>query len=141
MPLFRLQSVAGHAVDGLETAVLGHTEGGTHTDGAPPPMLSNVRHGSDGELSSVSALGVASVKTPYVPGVLQSPYAGRGDTELRQPSDTPPALPSDAPNPPDEETEIMDAALNRLIDGLLEGDYREAVLKAMARHGLSVTRR
>ena len=35
----------------------------------------------------------------------------------------------------------MDAALNRLIDGLLEGDYREAVLKAMARHGLSVTRR
>ena len=141
MPLFRLQSVAGQAVDGLETSVLGHTEGGTHTDGAPPPMLSNVRHGSDGELSSVSALGVASVKTPYVPGVLQSPYEGRGDTELRQPSDTPQEIPSDAQNPPDEETEIMDAALNRLIDGLLEGDYREAVLKAMARHGLSVTRR
>lgn len=142
MPLFRLQTLEGMAVDGREASVLGHVEGGVHTDSAPPPMLANERTGSDGSLSSVSALGLVSVKTPYVPGVLQSPYAGRGDTELRQPSGGPAeAHTEDRPEAPDEETAIMDAALNRLVDGLLSGDYRESVLKAMGRHGLSVTRR
>lgn len=148
LPLYRIQRMKGKVLDGAEDVVLGWpADSDVHDSDHEPPVLSKVRSGLSGDLLSASTLGISSIKSPMITAAMQSIYGVESDkvaSELRQPvGET--AAPgireepevTNAPTTDDPDRLVDDAALNKLIDTLLAGDYRQALLNIMAKHGFS----
>lgn len=151
IPLYRLQQVSGALAQGFEDMIVGWPiVGGNaasrHDDTQEPPLLARRRLDYSGESSQASAHSISSIKTPWIQGITQLGYGGNA-TE-------PPYMfddlrehyykqqePNAEPDIPEEENEdaITDAAINKMVDKLLTGSYKESMLKALQDHGFSVT--
>lgn len=151
IPLYRLQNVSGALAQGFEEMVVGWpVVGGSpasrHDDTQEPPLLARRRLDYSGEASQASAHSIASVKTPWIQGITQLGYGGNATDppymfdDLREPYYKE-QEPNEEPDIPEEEDEdaITDAAINKMVDKLLTGAYKEAMLKALQEHGFSVT--
>lgn len=135
LPLFRMQRIAGGTVDGITQSVLSAPPTPTHTDSTQPSLLATDTMRLNGDTMKASSSSVGSFKTPFVPGVLQTIYDGAGKTELRTGSKQHTA--EDAPFVPLTEAEITDAALNKLLDGLLDSGYSESLKRALYNKGFT----
>lgn len=158
IPLYRIQHVSGALAQGFEDLVVGwpmvHGDGlqpvQRHDDTTEPPMLARRRMDFNGETSSASAHSLMSVKTPWIQGIEQLGYGGlpkEPDPEgahvfddLRTPHDAS-ISPNTEPDIPeaDDDDAITNAAINKMVDKLLTGSYKEAMLKALRDHGFAVT--
>lgn len=151
VPLYRLQHVSGALAQGFEDIVVGWPvvngkDAPRHDDTQEPPMLARRRLDYSGEATQASAHSLASVKTPWIQGITQLGYGGRATEapymfdDLREPyykeqqANEEPDIPED-----DNEDAITDAAINKMVDKLLTGAYKEAMLKALQEHGFSVS--
>ena len=154
VPLYRYQSVGGALAQGKEELILGlPADGAKHDSQHEPPTLARKRASVSGELTSASAHSIMSVKAPYIPGIHQLGYGGKALNgmvfdDLRSPlkdmvaePDKTDPVPERAPSlaAEDRDEEITDAAINKLVDRILTGDYKEAMLRALARHGFTIS--
>lgn len=146
LPLYRSQHIAGPAVDGEEALVLEFPyDTDEHDSSTEPTMLSKRRTALSGELSQASALGVMSVKTPFIEGIHQLGYGqaplqkDKPFEELREPFKYEEGQKKEEKKQPSVQEEIDDAALHKLIGTILSGDYLEAFKKKMAERGLLVS--
>lgn len=158
IPLYRVQHVSGKLAQGFEDIVVGWPMISgkdpkpveRHDDTTEPPMLARRRIDFNGETSSASAHSLMSVKTPWIQGIEQLGYGGLPSEpapdgsyifdDLRTPHDASIAS-NEEPDIPEEGNEdaITDAAINKMVDKLLTGSYKEAMLKALREHGFAVT--
>lgn len=155
IPLYRIQRISGPVAQGFEELVVGWPtiSGGPaerHDAGTEPPTLARRRMDYSGEASVASAHSIMSVKTPWVQGIEQLGYGGTPTEkdangnyafdDLRTPytAEASPNKEHDIPEEDDEDA-ITDAAINKMVDKLLTGAYKEAMVKALQEHGFSVT--
>lgn len=154
IPLYRYQAVGGALAQGKEELIIGLPEDNHKHDAQhEPPALARKRASMSGELTDASAHSIMSVKAPYIPVIHQLGYGGRAQNgmmfdDLRSPlkemvatPDTSDPVPERAPSSAaeDRDAEITDAAINKLVDTILTGDYKEAMLQALARHGFTIS--
>ena len=154
IPLYRMQHMSGALLDGSEDIVVGFSTDAsqkTHDSEHEPPVLAKRRMALSGELTDASAYGVSSIKSPFFYSAMQLGYGKKpkdGDKfdDLREPYDEPltesKAFKEQeekraAAAAKDDRRDVSDAAINKLIDTLLEGDYRDALLKIMAEKGFT----
>lgn len=161
LPLYRIQHMEGMAIGGVEDTITDFPTTGYHTANNPPALLYKHRRSLSGRVTEVSACGLASIKTPFVNGIVQVGYnktplkpaiiqkEGKlvdSDVidDLREPFDL--GTSSTSSDKTDlnnksvtEDDKVTDAAINKLVDNLLSGDYSKALIGAMARHGFSKT--
>ena len=141
IPLYRIQHVEGAAVDGREDIIVQAPET-THYCTTEPSILSKDRTGLTGELSKASAVGISSIKSPAIQAIQQVNYS-----EERSPLEQDDILQPYNYTASDEQPEqkvdpgikIDDAAINKIIDRLLTGDYLEKLKEKLAEHGLKVS--
>lgn len=149
VPLFRMQETKGPAVDGKEELTVGFPDGEKiHSDVTIPPVLSKDRTALSGERTVASAKGLSSVKSPAIQAVLQFGYKY---TNQQTPSDQ--SLKLDLLTPYSKsvdkqeedntgrslDAEIMDAAINKLVDKLMTKDYLPVLMQRMMETGLIVS--
>lgn len=136
-PLYRLQNVAGAVADGDERLVLAFPDAPIHTSETEPPILAKERRSLSGEFVQASTLGVASIKTPGILGIHQLGYKQKDQDDLLTPFEY-----EQQEQPKEKEVDpslqISDAAINKILDRLLTGDYLEALKAKMAEKGLIV---
>lgn len=156
LPFYRIQHVEGAAVDGTEDNVLDFPhKADTHDSNSEPSVLSSRRQSLSGQITDSSSGGISFVKTPYLSASLQTGYGekptraatipkggsfGLAETfdDLREPYEPKQkATDEQTTEAIDEDRKTIDAALNKLITGLLEGEHQKALLDVMARHGFS----
>lgn len=149
IPLYRIQHMEGAVVDGVEDNILGFSKDADvsrHDADNEPPVLAKRRQALSGELTDASAYGILSVKSPFISAAMQLGYGKKpaegGDNavfdDLREPfSEASPQ--AGESTPVDVDRKVTDAALNKLIDTLLAGDYKDALLKIMASRGFSIS--
>lgn len=136
IPFYRLQELQGTLVDGIESLVVAFPlNEKLHTADTEPPILAKTRVSLSGEMTKASALGMAFVKTPAIRGIHQLGYDtdGQKDDIL---------TPYTAQLPEDEQPEeydLTDAAINKVIDKLLTGDYLKALQEQMQKAGLKLS--
>lgn len=146
VPLFRMQMTEGPLVDGRECITVGFPiDEDKHTAYMEPPVLSKDRTALSGERTIASAKGINSVKSPALQAVLQfgynqnSPRTGKMLLDLLTPFTK--TLPEDKEDntsrSPDQE--IMDAALNKVVDKLFTKDYLPILKQKMMEAGLLVS--
>lgn len=157
LPFYRLQHMSGMTINGEEDVVLApRSKSKRHDKDNEPYVLARRRVGLDGALSSASALSIASVKSPVILAAMQARYATNDSVDSETAEGT--TSQQDDLREPYKETQketkefqeqrakadktsndrrVDDAALNKLIDTLLEGDYRQVVLNIMAKKGFS----
>lgn len=151
VPFFRFQDIAGAALDGRESLVVAFPQDtDMHTDTSEPPVLYKDRIAVSGERTVASANRLQSIKTPDIRGVLQFGY---NYVNPRTTEDEPRKLDLMTPyerefdeEENEEETpehnlnqEVMDAAINKVVDKILTEDYMPVLLKRMTELGLSVS--
>ena len=169
VPLYRVQSVAGDVAAGRAsiTVMPSKPEFTQHDQKNPSAVVSLTRQTIAGELQSAGALGVMSAKTPFIAAIQQLGYgddktpaemqivSDRGKLtnvtdkldDLRTPYNevdevSPEAKEADAAREKaSEERRVTDAAINKMIETLLDGDYRDALLKVLASKGFSVAKK
>lgn len=160
IPLYRMQHMEGAPIGGVEDNILDFPyEKDTHLPDkdSEPAVLSVQRRGLSGSLLSASTLCLSSVKTPGVVGALQLGYGkkplqpgvkptadgyGLQDMtdmdDLREPYEEPQKeVELEGATGVSDEDKATDAALNKLMDTLLEGEYRQKILDIMAARGFS----
>ena len=156
LPFYRIQHVEGAAVDGAEDNVLDFPhKADIHNANNEPSVLSSRRQSLSGQITDSSSGGISFVKTPYLSASLQTGYGEKpvsaatvpkGDSfglaetfdDLREPYEpSQKETGEQTTDIVDEDRKTIDAALNKLITGLLEGEYQKALLDVMARHGFS----
>ena len=147
VPLFRLQETKGPAVDGKESIVVGFPDGSdTHTDHTVPPVLSKDRTAISGERTIASARGINSVKSPALQAILQFGYhyvnshtTDEKKLDLLTPYEMGIDEPEEEKKAPDLNQEVMDAAINKVVDKLLTKDYLPVLMQRMMSAGLIVS--
>ena len=144
LPLYRIQQTEGAAIDGKELLVVS-APADAHYCTTEAPILAKKRVSLSGELSEVSAAAISSVKTPLIQAVHQINYSKARSQQEQEDILQPWAYPDYTEEEQAELTEeqrkaeIDDAAINRIIDKLLTGDYLEKLKSKMAEHGLKVS--
>lgn len=144
LPLYRIQQTEGAAVDGKELLVVGYPGEGAHYCTTEAPILAKKRVSLSGELSEVSAAAISSVKSPLIQAVHQIAYdksrSPQEQLDILQPWAYPEYEEEEQAALTEEQRKavIDDAAINRIIDKLLTGDYLEKLKSKMAEHGLKV---
>lgn len=150
LPLYRMQRINGPAVDGEESMIVAFpfAEDGkpleTHTSETEPPILSKERTSMTGDITKASAAGLTFVKSSHIKGVMQYPYNVDGVTEKEE------LMPPFQKEYEDEDglqavsgnyvgDPISDAAINKIIEKLLTGDYFTALKNKMTEAGLMVS--
>lgn len=141
IPLYRLQSIAGEAAAGKEEIVVDfpHTSN-VHAPDTEPSVLSRVRRALSGDLSEASALGIRSVKTPFVQALQQLGY-GKIPTHAETFSDLRTQYKYEAAGDEedkDTQSDTLNAAIDKPLLGLLSEDYSNKLKKALAGDGLAV---
>lgn len=146
IPFYRIQHAEGLLINGVEDNILNFPlNESTHLETTEPPILSRVKRDFAGNISTSSVLGIKSIKTPFIPGMQQLGYNKKTQVkestafdDLREPFEPAAEAPEAVPEAPSLDDEIMDAAINKIIDNLLTGEYRKSLLKAMANKGFSL---
>lgn len=147
VPLFRLQSTEGPAVDGKEDLVVGFPQDvEKHTDTTVPPVLSKDRTAFSGERTIASAKGISSVKSPALQAVFQYGYhyvnshtTAEKKLDLLTPYERSIEEPEETPQAADLDQEVMDAAINKIVDKLFTKDYLPVLMQRMMEAGLIVS--
>lgn len=156
LPFYRLQHMEGAAVDGIEDNVLDFPhESDVHDASNEPSVLSSRKQTLSGHIADSSSGGLSFIKTPFVSASLQVGYGktpkrpatipkdgafgeAKSFDDLREPYEPEKADNGDKEGEDiDEDRKTIDAAINKLITGLLESKHQQAVLDVMARHGFS----
>jgi hypothetical protein len=142
IPLYRLQSTEGAAVDGKEELVVAFPEGGRHYKNTEPPILAKRRTALDGALTEASAQSIDSIKSPAIKAIHQVAYSKDANPsdqqDILQPYEAIPQ-PIEKQEAPSADIEVSDAAINKLIDTLFTGDYLEKLQAKMAELGLRIS--
>lgn len=164
VPLYRIQHTEGSPVFGREDIIVEFPHGAQkHTYETPPSVLARSRQSLSGERSEASTYSLLSIKTPYIPAVQQLYYKkpvvqqqqqqqGNGTAQQQRPAGKP--LFDDLRTPyaldranevetavtPSEEDKYTDAALNKLLDKLLASDYKDKIMRIMAKKGFSLSK-
>lgn len=149
VPLFRMQHVRGPAVDGEEHTISNFpVDEQLHTDRTEPNVLSRTRESLSGELCDASTLCYSSVKSPAIVSILQYGYFLVNKDKDEKAAKILELLSQYQYEEPEEEEkevpkhtlnqEIMDAAINGIVDKLLSGDYIETLKQRLASAGLYV---
>lgn len=146
VPFYRQQEVKGAVVDGKEkTIVTFPADTDEHTDTTEPPVLSRQRSSLSGELSSLSAHSISIGKTASIPSILQFGYHSVNSRteenkklELLTPYDYSAEEEKTDEKEHDLQQEISDAAINKILDKMLSGDYRETLKAKLASVGLYI---
>lgn len=136
-----------------------------HTAEDEPSILAKTRQDIDGSFSRFSAKGFVSAKTATIPGIHQVGYGQKPDKasivpsseklvscetfdDLREPYTIAQEETTDEQDAektyPDVDTAegealedaVTNAAVYRIVDGLLSGGYKQVMLEALAKHGL-----
>lgn len=144
IPLYRLQTVEGAAADGKEELVVSFpVDEKVHYSTTEPPILAKKRIALDGALYDATANSITSIKSPAIRGIHQVNYDVEGDaaeqTDILKAYKYTEQQTASFPPAPDLESEISDAALNKLIDKLFTGDYLDRLTRKMATLGLKVS--
>lgn len=153
VPFYRIQHAEGLPVGGAQDMVLGSLDESVqeHTGSTEPPVMSVRRSGLDGSLQSMSAQGLTLLKSPVIRGIHQIGYGSRplksnrpdGKLEfddLREAYEAPAA--TTQPQSEDEldiDDETVNAALLKMVDGLLDGEYSDAFKRIMASRGFGTS--
>lgn len=150
VPLFRMQHVRGPAIDGEESTITNFPEDTNfHTDETEPNVLSRTRASLSGELCDATTLSRSSVKTPSVISILQYGYnlVNKGkDEKAAKVLELLSQFKYESGEKKEEkevpkhslDQEIMDAAINGIVEKLLSGDYLETLKQRLAAAGLYV---
>ena len=144
IPLYRIQQTEGAAVDGKELLVVAYPEPGPHYCTTEPPLLAKQRVSLSGELTEASAASISSVKSPWLQAIHQVNYNPARSYQEQQDILKPWEYPEDEeqedqPKPANIYEQIDDAAINKIVDRMLSGDYLETLKKKLAEHGLKVS--
>ena len=153
IPLYRIQHAEGAPVDGKQDLILDFPRTDAHTEYSEPAILSARRQSLSGTISDASVRGIMSVKTPSVAGIHQMGYGTEslvGDNGLHDDLHEPykvtgrkdiEDMDKEADNAANKEEEaITDAAINKLVDKLLFGEYRTTMLSILERHGFAISK-
>lgn len=153
VPLFRLQEAKGAAADGKEEIVVSFPQKAkkdgeetslvddeSHTGTTVPPVLAKDRTAFSGERMIASAKGISSVKSPALKAVLQFGYnyVDKGQ-DLLTPYKRKLDEPAETAKAENLNQEIMDAAINKVVDKLLTKDYLPVLMQRMMEAGLIVS--
>ena len=164
VPLYRVQTLSGDVAAGVQSmTVCFPKDSEVHDQNNPPAVMSCSRQTLSGLTQLSGTLSNLLVKTPFIPAVEPLGYGAKkplipdvvGDKDgisavtnrlddnltPYEPADTPDAKLEEETKKREKATEerrVVDAALNKLIDTILSGDYREAMLKLLAEKGFSV---
>lgn len=150
VPFFRMQHTEGPSIDGIEDTVLAFPlDADMHTDLTEPPVLYKARTAISGERMIASAKGFSSIKTPNIKAVMQYGYnsVNPRTTDGKRKLDllTPYEYTKDDEDAENDQNlfskEIMDAAINKVVDNLMTSDYLPVLQKRMADAGLQVLQR
>ena len=136
IPLYRLQEVSGKLADGKESKVVAFPiDEKLHTANTEPPILEKERVSLSGEVTRASALGMTMMKTPAIRGIHQLGYDTDGEKDdILTPYEM--QLQEDEEQ---AEEDITDAAINKIIDKLLTGDYLKKLQEAFQKVGLKLS--
>ena len=142
IPIYRLQQIEGAAVDGKESIVIQPKEE-PHYCTVEPAILAKQRVSLNGALSAASANGICSIKSPAIQAIHQVNYdkarSFQEQQDILKPWEYEQQEPEEEDKPDDLGILIDDAAINKIIDRLLTGDYLEQLKVKMAAHGLKVS--
>lgn len=148
IPFYRLQELEGTLVDGMESLVVAFPlDEKLHTANTEPPILAKTRVSLLGEMTKASAFGMSFVKTPAIRGIHQLGYDtdGEKDDILTPYTEQIPEENQDESDITEDykkqlqEEEITDAAINKVIDKLLTGDYLKKLQERMQTCGLKLS--
>ena len=144
IPLYRIQQTEGPAVDGKELVVVDYPEPGPHYCTTEPAILAKKRVSFTGELTEASAAAISSVKSPWLQAIHQVNYDPARSTSEQQDILQPYKYTAsdekdETPKPDSLKDAIDDAAINKIVDRMLSGDYLETLKQKMAEHGLKVS--
>jgi hypothetical protein len=147
VPFFRMQEIKGPAIDGKEDIILVFPQDtDMHTDTTEPPVVFKARTAVSGERTVASAKSISFIKTPNIKAAQQFGYNytnARDDDDKKLDLLTP--FHKDIEEPEEEEKapslnqEIMDAAINKMVDKLLASDYIPNLLQRMMDSGIAVS--
>ena len=143
IPIYRLQQIEGAAADGRESIVIQPKEE-PHYCTVEPAILAKQRMSLNGALSAASANGICSIKSPAIQAIHQINYDKARSFQEQQDILKPweynqPEQEEEEDKPKDLGILIDDAAINKIVDKLLTGDYLEQLKVKLAEHGLKVS--
>ena len=142
IPIYRLQQIEGAAADGRESIVI-QPKDEPHYCTVEPAILAKQRMSLTGALSAASANGICSIKSPAIQAIHQVNYdkarSFQEQQDILKPWEYDQQEPEEEDKPSDTGILIDDAAINKIIDRLLTGDYLEQLKVKMAEHGLRVS--
>lgn len=150
VPFFRMQQLEGPSLDGRESIITAFPfDVDMHTDSTEPPVVYKARTAVSGERMVASAKGISSIKTPDIKAVLQFGYRKvnartTGDEPRKLDLLTPYEYTEDDQKEPEVkkhllDQEIMDAAINKVVDKLMTEDYLPVLKARMSEAGLIVS--
>lgn len=149
IPLFRIQHIEGAAAGGVEDNIVAFPKDeDAHTPTTEPPVLSKVRRGLTGELTTASTASIESIKSPFIEAIQQVGYKQTPKTpakladgtelkdidDMREPFEK--KFDEDQEDKQTPERQVDDAAMNKLLDTLLSGPYLKKLKEKMAENGL-----
>lgn len=145
IPLYRIQQTEGAAVDGKELVVVSFPASDVHYCTTEPPILAKKRVSLSGMITDASAASIASIKSPALQAIHQINYSKARSPQEQEDILQPWAYPDYTEEEQAELSEeqrkdvIDDAAINKIVDKLLSGDYLEKLKQKLAEHGLKVS--
>lgn len=147
IPFYRIQHMEGRPVDGTQDIIIGFADESVeqHDPASEPAIMAVTRTDLSGKHMEMSTKSLLSLKSPELYAVHQIGY-GHTPTASRKPDDEEvfddlrekydiEDEEEQEEEKPDDEEATVNAALLKMVDGLLAGKYSQAFKKIMAEHG------